>query len=94
MLKKKQVARSSAAVSRAAASTTLIYIELVFPIRADMVLNELLIRLIECGEQMPLTLHSLTSMRKVYFSGSVLVQLHTHTHIHTAWETTSQSQSF
>lgn len=48
----KRVAHSGAAVSRAPASTTLIYITLVFPIHADMVPYELLIELMKCWELM------------------------------------------
>lgn len=48
----KQVAHSGAAVSWAPASTTLIYITLVFPIRADVVPYELLIELLRCWELM------------------------------------------
>lgn len=77
----KQVAHSSAAVSRAAASTTLIYIALVFPIHANMVPNELLIKLMKCGGLDASHTSQLDIHEKVDFSGSMLlIAIHTHTH--------------
>lgn len=90
----KRVAHSGAAVSRAPASTTLIYITLVFPIHADMVPYELLIELMKCWELMHASHTSqldIHKKKKKYFSCSMLV---TARDTQMAWETTAHRKAF